>query len=256
MMEFNTLRKADIFSGAIIILLGIFIVFQALQMPMKDSYGGVQNVWYVSPALFPLFIGITLIVLGGFLVKTAFKNVGSEGIAEILSFLSGPDVIVFLLKDATIRFYAIVFNLLVFVFILVPRVDFFIAAVIFLLAFFLMFYCGDHDYLLLLFKYISGGSLLISLFLLTGLADKTDTVLPYSADWLVIASAALLIFSARRKISDDQSYLKKFRTSMIIAFAAPLVIGIIFKYFLLVPMPSEGLIVFLLDALWYAEFWS
>jgi hypothetical protein len=37
---------------------------------------------------------------------------------------------------------------------------------------------------------------------------------------------------------------------------APLAIGILFKYFLLVPMPHEGLIVQLLDSIRYAELWS
>ena len=41
---------------------------------------------------------------------------------------------------------------------------------------------------------------------------------------------------------------------MIVAFIAPFVVGMIFKYFLLVPMPSEGLIVTFLDYLWYLEF--
>jgi hypothetical protein len=211
MMELNTLRKADIFSGTIIIVLGVFIVVQALQMPMKDSYGGVQNVWYVSPALFPLFIGVTLMVLGCFLVKTAFKAVGTEGIAELIIYLSGPDFKAFLKQEGTIRFYAIVFNLFIFVFILVPRIDFFIAAIIFLLTFFFMFYCGNHENLLLLFKYTAGGSILISLFLLTGLAEKTSSLLPYSGDWFVTASTALLIFTARRKIMHDQDFKKKFR---------------------------------------------
>ena len=35
----------------------------------------------------------------------------------------------------------------------------------------------------------------------------------------------------------------------------PLLIGMIFKYFLLVPMPFEGLIVELLDLIWYVEIW-
>jgi hypothetical protein len=53
MMDKDKLRKADIFSGSIIMLFGLWIISQALQMPMKDSWGGVQNVWYVSPALLP-----------------------------------------------------------------------------------------------------------------------------------------------------------------------------------------------------------
>jgi hypothetical protein len=57
MLEIEKLRKADIFSGVIISLFGLWVVGQALKMPMKDSWGGVQNVWFVSPALFPLFVG-------------------------------------------------------------------------------------------------------------------------------------------------------------------------------------------------------
>jgi hypothetical protein len=53
MMEKEKLRKADIFSGGIISLFGLWVISQALKMPMKDSWGGVQNVWFVSPALFP-----------------------------------------------------------------------------------------------------------------------------------------------------------------------------------------------------------
>ena len=38
---------------------------------------------------------------------------------------------------------------------------------------------------------------------------------------------------------------------MIIAVSAPLLVGMIFKYLLLVPMPYEGLVVLLMDAIWY-----
>ena len=62
MMDKDKLRKADIFSGSLIILLGLFIISQAVQMPMKDSWGGVQNVWFVSPALFPLLVGGMLVL--------------------------------------------------------------------------------------------------------------------------------------------------------------------------------------------------
>ena len=46
------------------------------------------------------------------------------------------------------RFYGIVLNLFVFVFVLIPHIDFFLASIIFLLAFFFMFYCGTDERLL------------------------------------------------------------------------------------------------------------
>jgi len=47
---------------------------------------------------------------------------------------------------------------------------------------------------------------------------------------------------------------KKYRTSMIVAFLAPFLVGMTFKYFLLVPMPAEGIFVTILDYFWYMEF--
>jgi hypothetical protein len=41
---------------------------------------------------------------------------------------------------------------------------------------------------------------------------------------------------------------------MIIAIASPFIVGLIFKYFLLVPMPAEGLVVTVTDYFWYLEF--
>ncbi len=39
MLEKENLRKADVYSGAIICLFGLWVVLQALKMPMKDSWG-------------------------------------------------------------------------------------------------------------------------------------------------------------------------------------------------------------------------
>jgi hypothetical protein len=55
-------------------------------------------------------------------------------------------------------------------------------------------------------------------------------------------------------IRDNPVWRKKFRTALIVAVVAPFVVCPIFKYFLLVPLPSEGLVVALLDAIWYFEF--
>jgi hypothetical protein len=70
------LRKADFFSSLPIILFGLFVCSQAFRMPMKDSWGGVQNVWYVSPALFPLIIGTVLVALGLLLLSTVVRQLG------------------------------------------------------------------------------------------------------------------------------------------------------------------------------------
>jgi hypothetical protein len=256
MMEKDKLRKADIFSGAAIVFLGLFIISQAVQMPMKDSWGGVQNVWFVSPALFPLLVGGMLAFLGFVLMAIAFKSTGKEGLQSVISFLTSSQLTHFVKTPQVVRFYAIVCNLLVFVFLMVPHIDFFLAAFFFLLAFFVMFYFGDHAHLLRIFGFVAGCSLMLLLFLFFGLNEKLAALSAFGADWLVVFFIIVLSLIARSSVQGQPEGQRRCRLSLIIAFVAPLIIGIIFKYFLLVPMPHEGLIVQLLDSIWYAELWS
>jgi hypothetical protein len=256
MMEKDKLRKADIFSGSMIVLLGLFIISQAVQMPMKDSWGGVQNVWFVSPALFPLLVGGMLAFLGVCLIAIAFKSTGKEGIQSVITFLTSAELVTFLKSPEIVRFYAIIFNLIAFVFLMVPYIDFFLAAIFFLLVFFVMFYFGDHTHLLKIFFFLACCSLVLLLFLVSGLSEKFGGITEFSGDWLMVLFITALCLLAGIGIKDQPELQKKYRVSLIIAFAAPLTIGIIFKYFLLVPMPHEGLIVQLLDNIWYAELWS
>ena len=104
MLEKDKLRKADIFSGSIICLFGLWIVSHAVKMPMKGSWGGVQNVWFVSPALFPLFVGIMIMLLGALLVRTAIKQVGFKELGSVLRWLASRDLPAFLKKTPNIRF--------------------------------------------------------------------------------------------------------------------------------------------------------
>jgi hypothetical protein len=256
MMEKEKLRKADIFSGSLIVLLGLYVISQAVQMPMKDSWGGVQNVWFVSPALFPLLVGGMLAFLGVCLIAIAFRTTGKEGIHSVISFLTSRELVTFLKSPEVIRFYAIVFNLLVFVFLMVPYIDFFLAAIFFLLVFFVMFYFGDHAHLLKIFFFTACCSLVLLLFLVSGLRENFTGITEFSGDWLVLLFIVALCLLAQTSVKGQPELQRKYRVSLILAFAAPLTIGIIFKYFLLVPMPHEGLIVQLLDSIWYAELWS
>ena len=256
MMDNDKLRKADIFSGSLILILGLSIIGGAMKMPMKDSWGGVQNVWFVSPALFPLFVGGMLAFLGVLLIIIALKSVGGKGFRSVITFLTSADFISYLRQPLVIRFYGAVVNLIFFVFLLVPRVDFFPAAILFLLIFFFMFYIGDHTHLVKILKFTISISVLFLLYVLAGLNEKLGSITEYGSDWLALFFIATLCFLARTTVKNDLVLQKKYRLSLIIAFAAPLTIGIIFKYFLLVPMPYEGLIVQLLDNIWYAEIWS
>ena len=135
MLEKDKLRKADIFSGGVMFLFGLWVISQALQMPMKDSWGGVQNVWFVSPALFPLFVGATISVLGLLLIRTAIKAVGWQGLQSVLRWLRSPELLKFLKTAEEVRFYAMVVLFFSFVFLNIPRIDFFLCSTLFLAVF-------------------------------------------------------------------------------------------------------------------------
>lgn len=256
MMDKDTLRRSDLFSGALILLLGLFVISQAVQMPMKDSWGGVQNVWFVSPALFPLFVGTMLAFLGTVLIIIGYKSVGLQGLQEALSFLRINTLTGFLRQPRSVRFFGIAVNLLIFVFLLVPRVDFFLAALMFLLIFFFMFYFGDHTHMVRITRYNLVFCALLVIFFISNLQESMAAISEYIADWLVLLFIPTLCFTAWKTVQMNPELKSRFRLCLILAILAPLTIGIIFKYFLLVPLPCEGLIVQLLDGIWYADLWS
>ncbi|MBC8438711.1 MAG: hypothetical protein H8D87_03395 [Deltaproteobacteria bacterium] len=251
MMDKDKLRKADIFSGSLIFLTGLFIVSQSLKMPMKDSWGGVQNVWFVSPAIFPLFVGAIIMLLGGMLIRTAVKEVGIKALKTLSSFILSRDFLQFLKLEKNLRFYAVVFILFSFVFLFIPRVDFFLAAIEFLLVFITMFYLNDRTMLVKLFLFYAAQVLIFILFLITGLNTFFSVYANYPGDWLVLSYILSFAVYVYQLTKDNPEFKKKYRISLIIAVISPLLVGMIFKYLLLVPMPFEGMLVELLDLVWY-----
>lgn len=254
MMETDKLRKADIFSGAVIFLFGLWIVSQALKMPMKDSWGGVQNVWYVSPAIFPLFVGAMISLLGAVLVRKALNTVGLTGFKSVMAWMTSSELIAFLETAAMMRFYAIVALFFTFVFMNIPRVDFFVGAMLFLLAFITMFFFDDEAILKKLLVFYLVGSLVMLLAFATGALEALSTALPYAADGLALVFFCAYAVYARMTVASDAALVKKYRLCLILAIAAPFLIGSIFKFLLLVPMPTEGVVSIALEAAWYSVF--
>ena len=254
MLEKEKLRKADVYSGAVIFLFGLWVVLQALQMPMKDSWGGVQNVWYVSPAIFPLFVGCMIMLLGGLLCRTALKIVGLKAFVETARWLSSKALLQFLNTIANLRFYSIVVLLLSFVYLNIPRIDFFLSAVLFLSVFITLFYFNDAKLLKKLFFFYLAGVIIFIIYFSLGLNEALRRVVPFPADILTLCFIFAYSVYAWMLIRNNATLRKKYRTAMIVAIVSPFVVGMIFKYFLLVPMPAEGLIVAIMDYFWYLEF--
>jgi hypothetical protein len=254
MMDKEKLRKADIFSGGVIMLFGLWIISQAIQMPMKDSWGGVQNVWYVSPALFPLLVGAMITLLGALLVRKALHTVGRKGLMDVLNWLGSSSLVHYLKTPAVFRFYAMTLLFFSFVFLNIPRIDFFLCAILFLIVFITMFYFDDDALLKKMLCFYLTGTIVFLAFFSLGLSETLEASLPYPGDWLTLVFIIAYCIYVWTLIRNAPPLRKKYRTALILAVVAPFTIGPIFKYFLLVPMPTEGVVVAALDALWYWDF--
>jgi riboflavin transporter FmnP len=93
--------------------------------------------------------------------------------------------------------------------------------------------------------------IVLIIFFSLGLQETWAKTLRYPGDILTICFIIAYCIYAWILIRKDSTLRKKFRISMIVAFVAPFLVGMIFKYFLLVPMPAEGLVVTILDYFWY-----
>ena len=81
-----------------------------------------------------------------------------------------------------------------------------------------------------------------------------EATVAYAGDWLTLAFIVVYLIYAWRLIRTDAALQRKYKISLILSLVAPLLIGSAFKYLLLVPMPKEGLVVVVLDAIRYWDF--
>jgi hypothetical protein len=248
-MEKQNLRKKDLATSVLIGLFGVWTLWQATNMPMKGSWGGVMNVWYVSPALFPLFVGVMLVLLSLILAYNALREIGLSGAREVGAMLGTAFKISFWTAAANVRFMAILLVLFSYVFLLLPRVDFFLASVLFLLGFILLFYPQQHD---LLLRFLAAYAMVMVV--AGGLLLAVSEANPALADWGCLLLIPILASYGYRMLQVDPLLARKFWITLAVAIIGPLLIGITFKYLLLVPLPYEGVVVELLDKIRYGEF--
>ncbi len=254
MLPKEHIRKADVFSGAAISLFGLWVVSQAFRMPMKDSWGGVMNVWFVSPALMPLFVGSMIALLGALLCRRALKDLPQGELAATVSWLCSRNLVRVLASDATIRFYAIAVLFLVLVYLNLPRIDFFVSAYLFLFPLTTMFAFFDDRVLRRLLAFYLAGEACVFAYVVFDLPAIASATFRYVTDLVALGFALAYTLYAWRLIRVAADFRRKFRLGLTVALLAPLVVGTIFKYLLNVPLPKEGLATSLLDAIWYLDF--
>jgi len=249
MLEKTKLRKADAFTAIALIAFGIWVLSEAFRMPMKDSWGGVMNVWYVSPALMPIGIGVAIILLSLALLFNAVRTVGLVELKAVaLRFarraVSKP-------SDGNVMFFAMASQLLIWVYLYIPRIDFFLNSVLFLMAFIPMFYFGSIRILKRVWAiYLAGATFFLAYFA-SGLGKLAYRSFKYSGDVLMLVFVIAFIFVVRglivKEVGLGKENARKLRIMLLVSILFPLFICPVFKFLLQVPLPYEGGIIGLMS---------
>jgi hypothetical protein len=241
------LRKADFWSSLVLIAVSAAMLLQALTFPLRGTYAGVRNVWYVSPALFPLIVSATLVLLGLGLLA---RSVRAGGAAAALHDLRHPAAERFVRTSAA--FWIIGGAIGAYVYGFIPYVEFVAATALFLLCFTCGFHLADTRAAGTLLAALIAGGLVLLAGALAGLMPGPRTAAAYALDgvvWAAFVVAAAFVFSATRRAGElRRRFWHCFWTSLLTAF----LLSMIFKYGLLVPLPREGATVALMDPVFYA----
>jgi len=246
MMDKERLRRADFITSIILILFGIWLLYETFQMPMKDTYGGVSNVWYVSPALMPLIISISIILLGFVLFIHSLKTGGAKKFIEGLKEKKKG------VSESLIRFFIILLILITYVYLYIPKVDFFLSSMIFLFVFITGFYFDDIK---LLQKYslfyLIGSSVFLIIFI-SKLDILLNKIFRYGIDVLSLLFFLAYYAFTFTTVHKNPQLKKKLRLSLIVAIATPLILCPIFRYGFLIPLPKEGGIIAVMNLIRYS----
>jgi len=244
-MKKKELRRADFITSVLLLVFSVWIIMETLKMPMKDTFGGVQNVWYVSPALFPLIISIFIMVLGTVLLIHSIKTGGAK------YFLDNFSVRYKGLSEKNIRFIGILLALFSFVYLNIPRIDFFISVTLFLTYFISVFYFDDKDLLkkLTLFYFI--GSIIFIILFVFGISKIINSYYEYFIDILALFFYLSYVIYNWINIKSNNIFKKRFIVSLIVSLVVPLILCPAFRYFLLIPLPKEGLIIQMMHNIYY-----
>ncbi|MCF2950130.1 hypothetical protein L0668_18595 [Paraglaciecola aquimarina] len=130
----QTYRQYDFkFVIALLVILA-YILKLTLSFPMSGSYGGVENQWYVSPALFPLILLTALFLCCISLLMSSIKQQGHQHFFSLAHWLGNKD-------NQQVRDRWLIIGLLIgYVYLLIPATDFYLATAVFVCSLTSIFY--------------------------------------------------------------------------------------------------------------------
>ena len=232
-------RTADFWTSLVLLVLAAAMAGGALQFPLRGTYAGVRNAWYVSPALLPLIVAACLALLALALLVTALRAGAAR--TALRRPAAGAGLLDVVLIAGLIVAFVVGF---------VPRVDFIVGAAFFLLAFTIGFHLDDQRLARLVLFSFFATAVLAGAVALLGLTPAPRSTLAFAFDGMVLA--ALLLTALGTLLLGRPPNRSGLHHCLAVAFVTPLLLGSIFKFFLLVPLPREGLVVTALDTARYA----
>ena len=114
----------DFVSGILLVILGIFILFDAMSMK-------IYNTFLDAPGFFPAIVGGVIIVLGAILAFIGYKL---GGLTELKEVLNGAFLKQFITSDGTVRVLILIAIMVIYIWGLLGRMHFIIATSIYLIA--------------------------------------------------------------------------------------------------------------------------
>lgn len=269
-MDIKELRKADLITSIIITAFGIFVIVMATRMPMSASHGGVKSIWYVAPALFPLFIGSVLTFLGTILFVIAVR----AGALRNLFDAQKENLKEKTEKNIRVWITACTFGFLVYVYI--PNFDFSLCLMVFLFALIGAFYPENNRVMHGVFIYFLAFSIFLGILTFTGIINQLESInnIPddtpflteligqvssgdtsnvsnyfgavataYIGDIVLIIGFVLFITYAYYLAKKNEIKKSIMHTVLIISIVFPLIICPIFRYPLRTNLPLEGIVI-------------
>lgn len=245
------LRQADFVTSLLLVGVSIWIFGSGLRMPMGGTYGGVQSQWYVSPGLMPMIVGALLGLLSIALLVNSIRSGGARVVSEAFARR------VVHVEESHIRFGAIMLAFITYVFLNIPRVDFYLATATFLLYFIGAFYPNDDRILHRLTLFYLIEQFVLLLVFVTGMGEALNGVLvyrrvSYGTDIIALVFLVALLVYFTGLTHGREEFRKIRRTVISTAFLFPLLLTPIFRYALRVRLPHEGGIVELFHLVYYA----
>ena len=240
MEDKRALRKNDIVSGLLLFVVGAAMFAIATTYPMTENYGGVKNVWFVSPALFPLIIAALLmifsLVLAGNGIRYLLAHPRAKGTASIR-------------HERLYPFLFITLTLVAFVYFYIPSVDFYIATLVYLFLFIANFFVPGVFTLVLSGAVFVGAGLLFAI--MAHLTPPESLVAQFWRDGLCTMLFAGLIAYAFRRAMGNYGTRRALRTILATCLIFVTFMVTAFKFGVLIPMPREGLYCYYMDEAYF-----